>query len=369
MMRSGRCPRQTIRDHYTSGSTIRDPVWFQISARRFPVPQRRARHAGQMMDFPQALVRSSREWHSRTDCRDSADEVFGRLPIKGPGLRIDLDVRRVWTCPQCGQTVRRGGRVTAVRCSRCSNDEDVWLHLDSESVPFRSVPPSGDPEDIGLGPPNSSAGNIENRFPAVHIPEEPARQKQSRRQKKAAAKAAKARSAKEAADTQPPESQAAESSESDGRTAEPAATAAASADTEAAESAQADTSAQPAAVPKAAETGKSRAAGPRPQSTPSSDAETAPASSADDSKSVSGTDAAEPREAEGGSSGTPRPRKRRQRRRGRRRNRQASQSESGGSSEHGTSASKPAAGGPRESKRRSSGESSPGSPPGSDAAR
>ncbi len=33
--------------------------------------------------------------------------------MKGPGLKLDLDVRRLWKCPQTGQTIRLSGDVTA----------------------------------------------------------------------------------------------------------------------------------------------------------------------------------------------------------------------------------------------------------------
>ncbi|HCO22886.1 MAG: hypothetical protein CME31_00245 [Gimesia sp.] len=33
--------------------------------------------------------------------------------MKGPGLKLDLDVRRLWKCPQTGQTIRLSGNVVA----------------------------------------------------------------------------------------------------------------------------------------------------------------------------------------------------------------------------------------------------------------
>ncbi len=47
--------------------------------------------------------------------------------MKGPGQRIDLDVRRIWKCPQCGKTRKLGGEITSVRCN-CRR-EDVWMQL------------------------------------------------------------------------------------------------------------------------------------------------------------------------------------------------------------------------------------------------
>jgi len=37
--------------------------------------------------------------------------------MRGPGYRNDLDVRRVWRCPQCGKQRRVPGDVTAVHCT------------------------------------------------------------------------------------------------------------------------------------------------------------------------------------------------------------------------------------------------------------
>ena len=41
--------------------------------------------------------------------------------MKGPGLRIDVDVRRAWRCPVCGQAQRLTMDITAPRCS-CVRD-------------------------------------------------------------------------------------------------------------------------------------------------------------------------------------------------------------------------------------------------------
>ncbi|MBM3969753.1 MAG: hypothetical protein FJ302_07815 [Planctomycetes bacterium] len=37
--------------------------------------------------------------------------------MKGPGLRIDVDVRRAWSCPVCGLGARLTMDITAPRCS------------------------------------------------------------------------------------------------------------------------------------------------------------------------------------------------------------------------------------------------------------
>ena len=36
--------------------------------------------------------------------------------IKGPGIRLDLDVRRVWRCPSCQRVLKTAGHITARRC-------------------------------------------------------------------------------------------------------------------------------------------------------------------------------------------------------------------------------------------------------------
>jgi len=58
--------------------------------------------------------------------------------MKGPGIRIDLDVRRVWTCPKCGSIRRTGGEIGAVRC-QCADES--WMLL--QELPRRRdlIPP------------------------------------------------------------------------------------------------------------------------------------------------------------------------------------------------------------------------------------
>jgi hypothetical protein len=41
--------------------------------------------------------------------------------MKGPGLRVHLDVRRLWQCPSCGAERRAAASVTALRCG-CTPD-------------------------------------------------------------------------------------------------------------------------------------------------------------------------------------------------------------------------------------------------------
>ena len=50
--------------------------------------------------------------------------------MKGPGLKLDLDVRRLWKCPQTGETIRLSGDVTAK--STQVNGETVFMKLVEE---------------------------------------------------------------------------------------------------------------------------------------------------------------------------------------------------------------------------------------------
>lgn len=53
--------------------------------------------------------------------------------MKGPGLRIDLDVRRLWQCPKCGRQVHCEGDVTSRACS-CQKEE-TFMQLVGETKP------------------------------------------------------------------------------------------------------------------------------------------------------------------------------------------------------------------------------------------
>jgi hypothetical protein len=48
--------------------------------------------------------------------------------MKGPGIRIDLDVRRLWKCPQCGREMKATGVVTSRLCP-ASGCQGVWMKL------------------------------------------------------------------------------------------------------------------------------------------------------------------------------------------------------------------------------------------------
>lgn len=57
--------------------------------------------------------------------------------MKGPGVRLDLDVRRVWECPQCGRISKSDGSRVARRCA-CT-DEGVWMRLVRDGRPGRPL--------------------------------------------------------------------------------------------------------------------------------------------------------------------------------------------------------------------------------------
>jgi len=49
--------------------------------------------------------------------------------MRGPGVRLDLDVRRVWKCPACQLVRRVSGDLTAIRC-HCAGEP--WMQLVDE---------------------------------------------------------------------------------------------------------------------------------------------------------------------------------------------------------------------------------------------
>jgi len=54
------------------------------------------------------------------------EEIRGDA-IKGPGLKADLDVRRLWECAKCERTLLVPSSRVAVPCPNCG--EGVWMHL------------------------------------------------------------------------------------------------------------------------------------------------------------------------------------------------------------------------------------------------
>lgn len=51
--------------------------------------------------------------------------------MRGPGVRLDLDVRRVWKCPACQRLRRVSGDLTAVHC-QCAGEP--WMQLVEERM-------------------------------------------------------------------------------------------------------------------------------------------------------------------------------------------------------------------------------------------
>ncbi len=47
--------------------------------------------------------------------------------MKGPGLRLHLDVRRLWRCPECGYERRTSGTHTSLRCEECTSAAQMKL--------------------------------------------------------------------------------------------------------------------------------------------------------------------------------------------------------------------------------------------------
>jgi len=51
--------------------------------------------------------------------------------VKGPGIRLDLEVRREWECPLCGKRRRATGDVVALRCG-CTRDKESMKLLEGQ---------------------------------------------------------------------------------------------------------------------------------------------------------------------------------------------------------------------------------------------
>ena len=88
--------------------------------------------------------------------------------MKGPGMRPDLDVRRVWRCPSCGRETRSDGQAVSRVCG-CTKD-GVAMRLVELPRPKPTVrlpePPTPDPDipeladfptDIPVNPPAKRA--------------------------------------------------------------------------------------------------------------------------------------------------------------------------------------------------------------------
>ena len=97
--------------------------------------------------------------------------------MKGPGLRIDLDVRRVWRCSKCGRIVRTLGQVTAQRCG-CT-EAAQWMHLEPavKREPFHAPPREHLPEEWEVAesaaPPTGQPTIAEAALALEQLPENP----------------------------------------------------------------------------------------------------------------------------------------------------------------------------------------------------
>ncbi len=65
--------------------------------------------------------------------------------MKGPGMRLDLDVRRLWRCPSCGAERRTSGDRTVLRCAACS-DHPLMALIEGA----RPVRPAAQPLDLTI---------------------------------------------------------------------------------------------------------------------------------------------------------------------------------------------------------------------------
>lgn len=65
--------------------------------------------------------------------------------MRGPGVRLDLAVRRVWRCPACQRERRLAGDHTAVRCSCAAG---VWMQIVSERVPIQRPVTSAEAREL-----------------------------------------------------------------------------------------------------------------------------------------------------------------------------------------------------------------------------
>lgn len=62
--------------------------------------------------------------------------------MRGPGMRIDFDMRRIWRCPACGSERRAEGKITSLRCN-CSSGPTMMKLIE----PQRWRPPEQRPAD------------------------------------------------------------------------------------------------------------------------------------------------------------------------------------------------------------------------------
>ncbi len=107
--------------------------------------------------------------------------------MKGPGMRLDLDVRRVWECPECHRQMRSEGNATSRICG-CTR-EGVAMRLvelprpkpqvrvpDPATAESEETQLADFPTDIPVHPPVKRAPPVPDNpdFPAVNWNREPA---------------------------------------------------------------------------------------------------------------------------------------------------------------------------------------------------
>lgn len=68
--------------------------------------------------------------------------------MRGPGYRLDYDIRRLWRCPRCNAERRVAGTVTTVRCLRCQGDVQLALVQERLDTFAPRLPPAPIPEPL-----------------------------------------------------------------------------------------------------------------------------------------------------------------------------------------------------------------------------
>ena len=99
--------------------------------------------------------------------------------IKGPGIRLDLDVRRVWRCPQCQRVLKTAGHITSRRCP--IDGEFMQLDDSAQRATSRfSFPP------ITIDQVDEVEDTVDGEHPATEQPidDDDRPRKQSRKQKR-----------------------------------------------------------------------------------------------------------------------------------------------------------------------------------------
>ena len=81
--------------------------------------------------------------------------------IKGPGIRLDLDVRRVWRCPSCQRVLKTAGHITSRRCPI----DDAFMQLDDSAQ--RAARPVNLPAIDGECDDNNPAGDDDDMAPTT----------------------------------------------------------------------------------------------------------------------------------------------------------------------------------------------------------